>query len=135
MTHAERLTPADKLRFLAIALLLAEGGIHLQQYAGFLHSVPTINTLFLLNAISAALIALALAASRSEVAILAALSAIGMTVVALASLAISRSSSLFSYSEPTLRAAVILAAIIELGAVVASSAFVTVRISEITRRA
>jgi voltage-gated potassium channel Kch len=134
MTRATRLGTGDRLRFLVIALVLCEGGVHLQQYQSFLHSVPTINTLFLLNAVSAAVIALALAASRDRVAIFTGLSAIGMTVVALVSLAIARAGVLFNYSEPTLRGPVLFAAIVELAAVLAASAFIIVRIREITPR-
>ncbi len=126
-----RLRSSDWIRFAAIALLLAEGGIHLQQYEGPLHSVPTINTLFLLNAISGALVALVFAASRDRVAILVALSAMGMSVVALVSLAVARASFLFGYSEPTLRAPVVFAAIVELGAVLATAAFVATRMGEL----
>jgi hypothetical protein len=129
MTRATKRT--NHARFLAIGLLLCEGGIHLQQYEGFLHSVPTINTLFLLNAVSAGVIALALAASRNRVAILLALSAIGMTVVALISLAIARESVLFSYSEPTLRFSVLFAALVELATVLAGSRFVATRAREL----
>ena len=39
-------TAADGLRLVAVALLLVEGGIHLQQVEGPLNAVPTINTLF-----------------------------------------------------------------------------------------
>jgi voltage-gated potassium channel Kch len=134
MTGATRLATGDRLRFLVIALVLCEGGVHLQQYQSFLHSVPTINTLFLLNAVSAAVIALALAASRDRVAIFIGLSAIGMTVVALVSLAISRASVLFNYSEPTLRGPVLFATIVELAAVLAASAFIIVRMGEIAQR-
>jgi hypothetical protein len=122
---------SDRARFLAISLLLCEGGIHLQQYESFLHAVPTINTLFLLNAVSAGIIALALAASRNQVAILLALATIGMTVVALVSLAIARESVLFSYSEPTLRFPVLFAALVELATVLAASRFVAVRAREL----
>lgn len=132
--RSSRVSSGDRLRVAAIALLLFEGGIHLQQYRGILHFVPTINTLFLLNAVSAALIALTLAASRNEVAILAALSGIGMTVVALVSLAIARAGVLFGYSEPTLRAAVVLATVVELTTIVVASAFVVARVREMAAR-
>ena len=135
MTNMTRLTASDRLRFLLIGLLLCEGGVHLQQYEGILHFVPTINTLFLLNAVSAAVIALALSASRDRIAIFTALGAIGMTVVALVSLAITRASMLFNYSEPTLRAAVALAAIVELSAILAGSAFIIAQLHEIGQRA
>jgi len=133
MSRTTKLRHGDRLRFLAIGLLLCEGAVHLQQYESFLHLVPTINTLFLLNAVSAALIALALAASRNEGAIFLALGAIGMTLVALVSLAISRSSVLFNYSEPTLRFPVLLAALIELATVLVASRFVSVRIRELAK--
>ncbi|MDQ6778674.1 MAG: hypothetical protein M3071_21170 [Actinomycetota bacterium] len=131
MTGTTKLGRSDRLRFLAIGLLLCEGGVHLQQYESFLQSVPTINTLFLLNAVSAALIALTLAASRNRVAILLTLGAIGMTVMGLVSLAIARASVLFGYSEPTLRFPVLFAALVELATVVVASRFVTTRIREL----
>jgi hypothetical protein len=112
-----KLRHSDRLRFLAIGLLQCEGGVHLQQYESFLHSVPTINTLFLLNAVSAALTALTLAASRNS--------------IALVSLAIARESVLFSYSEPTLRFPVLFAALVELATVLVASRFVAARIREL----
>lgn len=129
--YTAKLRRSDHLRFVAIALLLCEGGVHLQQYESFLHLVPTINTLFLLNAVGAGLIALALAASRNRIAVLLALSATGMTVVALVSLAIARDGVLFNYSEPTLRFPVLFAAFAELGTVLVTSRFVAVRMREL----
>ncbi|MDQ2760413.1 MAG: hypothetical protein M3Y17_08255 [Actinomycetota bacterium] len=134
MRPAARLRPSDGLRFLAIALLLGEGIIHLQQYEGVLHAVPTINALFLINFVSAALIALAFAGSRDQGAIAWALIAIAITVVALGSLAVARASSLFSYSEPTLRAAVVVAMALELGAILAASGFIVARSFELALR-
>ena len=57
MTRLSAWEASDGLRLLAVALLLVEGGIHLQQYEGPLNAVPTINTLFVLNAFGAAAIA------------------------------------------------------------------------------
>lgn len=135
MMRPAKLTTADRLRFVAIGLLLCEGGVHLQQYVGVLHAVPTISTLFLLNAIGAAVLALGLAATRDRVAVLLALGAIGMTLVGLVSLAIARASVLFNYSEPTLRAAVLFAALVELGTVLVASRFVATRIRELSAAA
>jgi hypothetical protein len=112
---------------IAVALLLVEGAIHLQQYEGPLNAVPTIGTLFVLNAIGAAAIAIALAGSRAMGSVLAAFAGLGLTLGALVSLAISRADILFAYSEPTLRPAVTFAAFVELAAVVALVAFVLVR--------
>lgn len=121
------LRSTDGLRFLAVALLLVEAGIHLQQYVGPLHDVPTISTLFVLNAIGGAAIALVLSADRGLAGALAALAGIGMTLGALVSLAIARASTIFDYSEPTLRTAVTFAAIVELAAVLALCGFLVAR--------
>ncbi len=123
MTSRTGWTGTDALRLLAVALLLVEGGIHLQQYEGPLNAVPTISTLFVLNAAGAGAIALALAGSRGLVAILASLAGLGLTLGALVSLAISRSGTLFDYSEPTLRAAVVSSAAVELAVVLVLAAF------------
>jgi hypothetical protein len=124
MTGATKLRRSDRWRFLAVGLLLCEGGVHLQQFESFLRSVPTINTLFLLNAVGAAL--------RNRVAILVALGAVGMTIVGLASLAIARAGVLFNYSEPTLRFPVLFAALVELATVLVASRFIAQRIRELT---
>lgn len=134
MTDGEALGSVDGLRFLAVALLLGEGAIHLQQVEGPLSAVPTINTLFVLNAVGAASIALVLAGSRAEVSVLGALAGLGLTLGALVSLAISRAGTLFHYSEPTLRPAVTLAAIVELAAVLALAGFVLARLRASTAR-
>jgi hypothetical protein len=118
------LTRADLVRYLAVVLLLVTGGIHLQQFEGPLRPVPTIGPLFVLNAIGAAALALALAGLRGDLAKLAALAAIVMTIGDLAGLAISRVTVLFNYSEPTLRPAVTLAGVVEVVAVAALGAFV-----------
>lgn len=116
----------DALRYLAIALILVEGGIHLQQYVGVLNEVPTINSLFLLNAFSAAGIALVLSVSNGPISIATALGGIGLTLGALVSLAITRVDTLFDYSEPMLRTAVTLATVVELAAVVVLAAYIVV---------
>jgi hypothetical protein len=130
MTDRGALRAAGGLRLLAVALLLAEGAIHLQQVEGPLKAVPTINTLFVLNAVGAAIVALVLARSRERVAVLGALAGLNLTLTALVSLAISRASTLFAYSEPTLRPAVTLAALVELAAVLALAGFVLARLRQ-----
>lgn len=118
----------DGLRVLAVALLLAEGAIHLQQYEGPLRAVPTISTLFVLNAVGAAVIALVLAGSRGDRAVLGSFAALGLTLGALVSLAITRAGTLFAYSEPTLRPAVVYAAVVEVAVVLALAAFLMTRL-------
>lgn len=127
-------TKTDGLRVLAVALLLLEGGVHLQQYEGPLNAVPTISTLFVLNAVGAAVIGLALAGSREGVAVLNAVAGIGLTLGALISLAISRVATLFDYSEPTLRAAVTFASLVELATVLALAAFLIASLRETSSR-
>lgn len=133
MTRNKALGRVDWLRFLAVALLLVEGGIHLQQVQGPLNAVPTINRLFVLNAFGAAGVALVLAGARQRVAVLAALAGLGLTIGALVSLAITRHGTLFQYSEPTLRTAVALAAVVELAVVLALSAFIVLRLRQATQ--
>jgi|GEM_PF-3039244 len=130
MTGRRPWATSDGLRVLAVALLLAEGAIHLQQVEGPLNAVPTINTLFVLNAVGSACIALVLAGSRANVSVLGALAGLGLTLGALVSLAISRAGTLFEYSEPTLRAAVGFAAGVELAAVLALTAYVVCHLRE-----
>jgi hypothetical protein len=130
MTDRRALRAAGGLRLLAVALLLAEGAVHLQQVEGPLKAVPTINTLFVLNAVGAAIVALVLAGSRERIAVLAALAGLSLTLTALVSLAISRASTLFAYSEPMLRPAVTLAALVELAAVLALAGFVLARLRQ-----
>jgi hypothetical protein len=130
MTDRGALRATGGLRLLAVALLLAEGAVHLQQVEGPLKAVPTINTLFVLNAVGAAATALVLAGSRERVAVLAALAGLSLTLTALVSLAISRAGTLFAYSEPTLRPAVTLAALVELAAVLALAGFVLARLRQ-----
>lgn len=133
MTAGRAFGRADGLRLLAVALLLVEGAIHLQQVEGPLSAVPTINTLFTLNAIGAAVIGLLLAGSRQRVAVLGALAGLGLTLGALVSLAITRADTLFDYSEPMLRTAVTLAAAVELATVLALSGFVLARLRDVRR--
>ena len=123
----DRWQVCDGVRVLAVALLLVEGAIHLQQYEGPLHAVPTISTLFMLNAVGAAVLALVLAGSRGYLAVLGSLAAIGLTLGALVSVAITRAGTLFEYSEPTLRSAVVYAAAVEVAVVVALVAFLLTR--------
>ena len=68
-----------------------------------------------------------LAGSRGFVAVLGSLAALGLTLGALVSLAITRAGTMFDYSEPTLRSAVVLAAVVELAVVLALAAFLLAR--------
>lgn len=109
--------PSDALRYAAIVAILLVGGIHLQQYDALLKDVPTIDTLFILNAIGAAGIALGIAFLRGRALALPALGGIAVSAGALVSVLIARYSSIFDYAEPTYRTAVVLSLIFEVAAI------------------
>lgn len=117
MTNPE---PADALRYLGAALILVVGAIHLQQYLDFINDVPTIGELFLLNAAGAGAIAVMLATRPRS---LAAVSGIALSAGALVSVLIALFSSLFDYSEPSLRVPIVLAIAAEVAAVLALMAY------------
>jgi len=110
----------DTLRYLGGALILVVGAIHLQQYLDFINDVPTIGELFLLNAAGAGAIAVILATRPRS---LGALSGIALSAGALVSIVIALTSSLFDYSEPSLRFPIVLAVIAELAAVLTLMAY------------
>jgi hypothetical protein len=95
----------------------------LQQYLGEDYSaIPTIGTLFLLNAIGSAVIGIGLlapikrvaASPRADAAIgLLALGAVAIAVGSLAALFISESGGLFGFSESGYRAAIVVAIVAE----------------------
>ena len=111
------------LRFFGALAILAVGAIHLQQYIGEHYSaIPTIGTLFLLNAIASAVVGIGLlapikrvaASHRADAAIgLLALGAVAIAVGALVALFISENGSLFGFTESGYRAAVIVAIVAE----------------------
>jgi hypothetical protein len=110
----------------AIAVLVV-GAVHLQQYLGDYHSIPTIGPLFLLNAIGSAVVAVGLlvpierrlAERRGEVAVgLLALAAAAIAVGALIGLYIAETGSLFGFSENTLETPMWIAIIAEVVTVV-----------------
>ena len=113
------------LRDVGAAATLAVGAVHFQQYLDFIHDVPTISVLFVLNGIGAGLVAVLL---QTRVRALAALGGIGLSVGALVSLAISMTrGGLFDYVEPTFRGAVVLSIVVEAVAVLALAGYLLAR--------
>ena len=116
------------MRFFGALAILAVGAVHLQQYIGEDYSaIPTIGTLFLLNAVASAVVGIGLlapikrvaASHTAEAAIgLLALGAVGIAIGALVALFISESGGLFGFTESGYRAAII-AAIVAEGATIA----------------
>lgn len=111
------------MRFLGALAILAVGAIHLQQYIGAdYRAIPTIGTLFLLNAIASAIVGVgllasikrAVAAHKADAAIaLLALTALAIAIGSLVALFISESSSLFGFTESGYRPAVVVAIVAE----------------------
>jgi len=113
---------ADTLRLVGALFTLIVGVIHLEQWLDFINKVPTIGELFILNALGAGSIAIAMAIPRLR--LLAALGGIGLSMGAIISLIISMNGSLFDYSEPTFRTPVVLSLIAEVVAVGALAGYV-----------
>jgi len=105
---------SQPLTTIAAAVLLAVvAGVHFQQYVDFMSEIPTIGTLFVLNAAGGAGLATALLQEDARVRALAALGGLGLVIAALVSIAIALSGHLFGYQEPTLRTPVLVAIVAE----------------------
>lgn len=101
----------DTLRYLGALAMLVVGAVHLQQYADFISDVPTIGVLFVLNGLGAGVVVVMLATRH---AVLGALGAIAISAGSIISILISMTDGgLFDYTEPTLRAAVVVALVSE----------------------
>ena len=100
-------------RLAAAALIAVIAGVHFQQYVDFMSEIPTVGVLFLLNAAGGVALAIALLSEERLVRLLAAVGSIGLAVGSLVSIAIALSSSLFGYSEPTLRLPIVIAIVAE----------------------
>jgi hypothetical protein len=115
------------MRRVGVVAILVVGGVHLQQYLSGYHSVPTVGPLFLLNAISSAVVAVGLlfplerrlGERRGEVAVgLFALGAVAIAVGSLIGLYIAETGSLFGFSEGPLETAMWIAIVAEVATVV-----------------
>jgi hypothetical protein len=134
------------MRFLGALAILAVGAIHLQQYIGAdFRAIPTIGTLFLLNAIASAIVGIGLLAPIERVAAsqshkagaaigLLALGAVAITVGALVALFISESGGLFGFTESGYRAAVVVAIIAEAATIALLGPVATVNLAQVLSR-
>ena len=110
-------------RFLGALSILGVGAVHLQQYAANGYStVPTIGTLFLLNAIGAGVVGFALllplesllGPRKSNIAVgVIALAGVGIAVGSLVALFISESGTLFGFAEGGYRSVIVIAIAVE----------------------
>lgn len=106
----------DTLRYVAVALVLAVGAVHYQQYIEILNEVETVGVLFLLNAAGAAAIAVSLLWNDGTLRTLGAIGGIALSVGSLVSILIARGGGLFGYQEPDWRTAVVIAVVVEVAA-------------------
>lgn len=97
----------------AAVLVAVIAGVHFEQYVDFMSEVPTVGVLFLLNAAGGAGLACALLSRDSQMRLLAAVGAIGLAAGSLVSLALALSGSFLGYSEPTVRAPIVIAILAE----------------------
>jgi hypothetical protein len=114
------------MRRVGVLAVLVTGAVHLQQYLGDYHSIPTIGPLFLLNAIGSGLVAVGLllpverwiGGRSGEIAVgLLALGGVAIALGALISLYIAETSTLFGFSEGTLETVMWIAIVAEAAAV------------------
>ena len=105
------------LGIVAAILVAVIAAVHLQQYIDFIGEVPTIGVLFLLNAAGGAGLAVALLSRDRLLRLLAAVGSIGLAAGSLVSIVIALESSLFGYSEPTLRLPIVIAIVAEVIAI------------------
>ena len=115
------------IRSLGAVAVIGVGAVHVQQYLGDYHAIPTIGPLFLLNAIGSALVAAGLLlpvqrwirGRRGEIAVgLLALGGVTIALGALISLYIAETSTLFGFSEGTFETVMWFAVVSEAAAVV-----------------
>jgi hypothetical protein len=110
----------------AVAVLVV-GAVHLQQYLGDYHAIPTIGPLFLLNAIGSVLVAVGLIVPverwirgrRGDIAVgLLAFGGVTIGLGSLIGLYIAETSTLFGFSEGTFETVMWFAVVSEAAAVV-----------------
>ena len=119
-------------RWLGAIALLGVGLEHLDQYsADSYSSIPTIGTLFLLNFVSATVVALGLLAPARRpaerlaepVRALLAVAGIGIAAGSLAGLVISENGGLFGFAEQGYREAIVLSIVLEAAAIALLGAY------------
>jgi hypothetical protein len=108
------------MRRVGALALFGVGLVHLEQYTVCHYAaIPTIGTLFVLNFVSATVIACGLAAPGAHAAGALRLSGIGVAVGSLAGLYLSEHGGLFGFSESGYRPAIVISIVLELLTVIA----------------
>ncbi len=115
---------SELLRYGGAVLMGVVGAVHFEQYVDFISDVPTIGTLFLVNAASSAAVVSALLLRGRLTRDLAALGGIAISTGALVSIAIAMGGGLFGYQEPEFRTPIVMAVVAEAAAVVVLGGYV-----------
>jgi hypothetical protein len=139
MTRIHSVAPAGTVtvtRYLGAVAVLAVGVDHLEQYyADYYRAVPTIGTLFLLDFMSATVIAVGLLLPLRRLTrrfgdrllTLLALTGVGIGAGTLAGLLVSENVGLFGFMEVGYRSAIVLSIVLDVAAVAFLSAFLALR--------
>ena len=123
-------------RCLGAAAVLAVGVDHIEQYyVDYYRAVPTIGTLFVLDFISAAVVAVGLVLPLGRLTrrfgdrlwTLLALAGVGIGAGTLAGLLVSENAALFGFMEVGYRSAIVLSIVLDVAAVALLSAFLALR--------
>lgn len=123
---------ASLARYLGAAALLAVGLDHLEQRTvAHYAAIPTIGTLFLLNFVSATVVAVALALplerlggpAARRLPLLLALAGVGIAAGSVTGLLVSETAGLFAFKEDAYRSAIVLSLAIEATAIVLLGAY------------
>jgi hypothetical protein len=127
-------TASGPLRRAGAVALLGVGAVHLEELVGDHYAaIPTIGTLFALNAAAAAVIALALWAPVGRIAhALLAVAGIAVAAGSLVALVVSEQTTLFGFHEVGWRTAIVLAVVFEAATVVLLGAAVLATSAEST---
>lgn len=113
------------LRLVGAALLVAQGVVHVQRWLGGYRGIPTIGTLFLVNAVLAVLVALVLVLRGG---LGAALAGVVLSFATLAGFAFSRLDQIFGFSETVWDTPANVAVVVEVAAVVVLLAWATIAV-------
>ena len=105
---------------LGAVFLLGDAVVHVQQFASLFYGVRWIGPLFILNAVALVVVVAGLAYSRTRV--LAALSGVVLSALALGSLIVSYGNGLFGWQEVGFRTPIALTVVFEVAAIVALTA-------------
>ena len=146
MTRFQSVAPAcarTLTRYLGDMAVLAVGVDHLEQYyVDYYRAVPTIGTLFVLDFVSAAVIAVGLLLPLGRLTrrfgdrllTLLALAGIGIGAGTLAGLLVSENMSLFGFMEVGYRSAIVLSIVFDVAAIAFLSIFLALRAASHGRR-